>query len=73
MYKKWILLPQLAVTLSAGAINITDSKVKEVTVYRNYAKETREASATLPAGNSEVVISNVRDRKSTRLNSSHRL
>ncbi len=59
MYKKWILLPLLAVTLSAGAINITDSKVKEVTVYRNYAKETREASATLPAGNSEVVISNV--------------
>jgi len=59
MYKKWILLPLLAVTLSAGAINITDSKVKEVTVYRNYAKETREASATLPAGNSEVIISNV--------------
>lgn len=43
----------------ANAINVTDSKITDVTVFRNYAKETRLANLTLPEGNSEIIISNV--------------
>ncbi len=35
------------------------SKVNEVSVYRNLAKETRIATITIPAGNSEIVLSSV--------------
>lgn len=35
---------------------IKNSKVTEVVVYRSYAKETRIGSATIPEGNSEIVI-----------------
>ena len=45
--------------LIANAINVTDSKITDVTVFRNYAKETRLANLTLPEGNSEIIISNV--------------
>jgi uncharacterized protein (TIGR02231 family) len=37
----------------------TNSKVTAVTVYRNLARETRSSITNLPAGNTEVVISNV--------------
>lgn len=43
----------------ANAININDSKVTEVTVFRNYAKETRIGSIGLQPGNNEIIISNV--------------
>lgn len=35
------------------------SKVSEVSVYRNLAKETRISTITLPAGNSDIVLSGV--------------
>ncbi|HPI53326.1 MAG TPA: DUF4139 domain-containing protein [Chitinophagaceae bacterium] len=47
-------------SLSASAsVEIKNSKITDVTIYRNYAKESRIAVANLPAGNSEVVISNI--------------
>ena len=42
-----------------ASVTINDSKVMDVTVYRNYAKETRVGSASIPEGNSEVIITNV--------------
>ena len=42
-----------------ASVVIENSKVVEVTVYRNYAKETRVGSAAIPEGNSEVILSNV--------------
>ncbi len=38
---------------------ISNSKVSEVTIYRNYAKETRLANTLVPEGNSEIIISNI--------------
>ncbi len=57
--KQLFFIPFMLLALFSQAINIQDSKVKEVTVFRNYAKETRWANTTLPEGNSEVIITNV--------------
>jgi uncharacterized protein (TIGR02231 family) len=38
---------------------LDDTKVSEVTIYRNYAKETRLGNTYVPAGNSEIIISNI--------------
>ncbi|MEZ5054622.1 MAG: DUF4140 domain-containing protein [Chitinophagales bacterium] len=57
--KQLFFIPFMLLALLSQAINIQDSKVKEVTVFRNYAKETRWANTTLPEGNSEVIITNV--------------
>ncbi len=63
MCKKTILTIALFICtvlqISATTITIKDSKVMDVTVYRNYAKETRVGSASIPEGNSEVIITNV--------------
>ncbi|MCC7029257.1 MAG: DUF4139 domain-containing protein [Chitinophagaceae bacterium] len=48
----------LSVRSQAGIL-IQNSAVTDVTVYRSYAKETRLASGLLPAGNSEIIISNI--------------
>ncbi|MBK8672312.1 MAG: DUF4140 domain-containing protein [Bacteroidetes bacterium] len=45
--------------INASPITIKESKVMDVTVYRNYAKETRVGSSKIPAGNSEIIISNI--------------
>ena len=45
--------------LQVSAVTINNSKVSEVTVYRNFAKETRLASDNLNEGVQEVIISNV--------------
>ncbi|MBK9794465.1 MAG: DUF4140 domain-containing protein [Sphingobacteriales bacterium] len=57
--KHLLFIPMLLMAIIANAINVTDSKITEVTVFRNYAKETRLANLTLPEGNSEIIISNV--------------
>lgn len=57
--KQLLLIPMLFIAFFANAININDSKITEVTVFRNYAKETRLANAMIPVGNSEIVISNI--------------
>ena len=44
---------------ASATVEIKNSKITDVTIYRNYAKESRIAVANLPAGNSEVVISNI--------------
>ena len=55
-----LILALAFLSFSANAsIEIRNAKITDVTVYRNYAKETRIASANLPSGNSEVVISNI--------------
>jgi len=45
-------------SLNAQEISAT-SKVTEVSVYRNLAKETRSSSITIPAGQSEIVLTGV--------------
>ncbi len=57
--KHLLFIPMLLMALIANAINVTDSKITDVTVFRNYAKETRLANLTIPEGNSEIIISNV--------------
>lgn len=57
--KYLLLIPMLLIAFIANAININDSKITEVTVFRNYAKETRLANVSVPDGNSEIIISNV--------------
>ncbi len=57
--KQLFFLLMVLVSIGLKAINVNDSKVTDVTVFRNYARETRLASATLPEGNSEIVISNI--------------
>ena len=57
--KHLFFIPSMLMVLFANAININDSKITDVTVFRNYAKETRMASAQIPEGNSEIIISNV--------------
>lgn len=42
-----------------SSILIKNSSVSEVTIYRNYAKETRLGSANIPPGNSEIIITNI--------------
>lgn len=55
-----LILALAFLSMSANAsIEIRNAKITDVTVYRNYAKETRIASVNLPSGNSEVVISNI--------------
>lgn len=49
----------LLMAFFANAINVNDSKITDVTVFRNYAKETRLANLTIQEGNSEIIISNV--------------
>ncbi len=44
---------------SKASITIKNSNVTDVTIYRNYAKETRIGSANIPSGNSEVIITNI--------------
>lgn len=44
---------------SVAAIQIKQSRVTDVTIYRQYAKEVRMGSATIPQGQSEVIISPV--------------
>ena len=51
-------LLMLANQLNAG-IFIKNSTVTDVTLYRNYGKETRIAVGTLPLGNSEVIVTNI--------------
>lgn len=57
--KHLFLIPMLLIAFAANAININDSKITDVTVFRNYAKETRLANVSVPDGNSEIIISNV--------------
>jgi len=57
--KQLLIIPMLLIACIANAININDSKITDVTVFRNYAKETRLANLAVPEGNSEIVISNV--------------
>ena len=57
--KHLFFIPSMLMVLFANATNINDSKITDVTVFRNYAKETRMASAQIPEGNSEIIISNV--------------
>ena len=57
--KQLLFIPMLLIAFAANAINITDSKITDVTVFRNYAKETRHANTSIPEGNSEIIISNV--------------
>lgn len=57
--KHLLFFPMLLMVITANAINVNDSKITEVTVFRNYAKETRLANLSIPEGNSEIVISNV--------------
>lgn len=59
MKKSLFIFLTLMVQFHAFSITINDSKVSEVTVYRNFAKETRVATASLPEGNNDIVISNV--------------
>ena len=40
-------------------ITIKNSAVTDVTIYRNYAKETRMGTTNVPQGNSEIIISNI--------------
>ncbi len=48
----------LATSTKAGIL-IKNATVTDVTLYRNYAKETRLGTSSLPEGNSEVVITNI--------------
>lgn len=57
--KHLFFIPMLLIAIAANAININDSKITDVTVFRNYAKETRLANTTVPEGNSEIIISNI--------------
>lgn len=57
--KQFIFFQLLCLSLIANAITVSNSKVTEVTVFRNYAKETRLANTTLSEGNQEVIISNI--------------
>ena len=57
--KHLFFIPMLLIAFTANAININDSKITDVTVFRNYAKETRLANTTVPEGNSEIIISNI--------------
>lgn len=57
--KQLFFIPMFLIACVANAINVNDSKVTDVTVFRNYAKETRLANLTIPEGNSEIIISNV--------------
>jgi uncharacterized protein (TIGR02231 family) len=59
--KKIIALIQLSLlTLFINADEIpASSKITEVTVYRNQAKESRILTVTIPKGNSDVVIPNI--------------
>jgi uncharacterized protein (TIGR02231 family) len=63
MYRKTILLLLLLVSGAAFAQKpvFTSAKVTEATVYYNAAALTQRATATLPAGTSEVVVKNVAD------------
>ncbi len=55
-----IVLALATAFFSANAtVVIKNSNVTDVTIYRSYAKETRLGSATIPSGNSEVVITNI--------------
>jgi uncharacterized protein (TIGR02231 family) len=53
------IIALLSFTGATASITIKNSKVAEVTIYRAYAKETRYGSTNIPAGNSEVVITNI--------------
>ncbi|MFN8259653.1 MAG: DUF4139 domain-containing protein [Chitinophagales bacterium] len=57
--KQLFVFPFLWLSLLAGAVNVTDSKITDVTVFRNYAKETRLANLSVPEGNSEVIITSI--------------
>lgn len=59
MKKLLLLIPMICMSIILNAITINDSKITEVTVFRNYAKEIRLASTSLSDGNSEIIISNV--------------
>jgi uncharacterized protein (TIGR02231 family) len=57
--KQLFFIPMLLIVFNINAINVNDSKITEVTVFRNYARETRLAGLSIPEGNSEIIISNV--------------
>jgi uncharacterized protein (TIGR02231 family) len=60
MRKISVLIQLLCCGFFASADEIpTTSKITEVTVYRNQAKETRVLTVTIPKGNSDVVIPNI--------------
>lgn len=63
MFMKKILLLLLLISGAAFAQKplFTTAKVTEATVYYNAAELTQRATATLPAGTSEVVVKNVAD------------
>lgn len=44
---------------TSNASSKTDSKIKEVTVYNQYARITRTANASVSAGNSEIILQNL--------------
>jgi uncharacterized protein (TIGR02231 family) len=52
-----ILISTSFYSLASNTIN--NSRVSEVIIYRSYAKETRIGSTLVPAGNSEIIISNI--------------
>lgn len=53
------LLLNLIATKAANPQKILDSKIKEVTVYRQQAKISNEANVTINAGTTEVVFQNI--------------
>ncbi|MBK7690508.1 MAG: DUF4139 domain-containing protein [Bacteroidetes bacterium] len=58
--KQTILLGLTLMFIKVEAkITINNSAVTNVTIYRNYAKETRMGATTLPQGNSEIIVSNI--------------
>ena len=58
--KQTILLCLTLIFFKAEAkITIKNSAVTDVTIYRNYAKETRMGTTNVPQGNSEIIISNI--------------
>jgi len=57
-YTTILCITFLAMNVHAGIL-IKNSTVTDVTIYRSYAKETRLGSASIPQGNSEVIITNI--------------
>lgn len=55
----FVLLLSVFAFTSIQASTKTDSKIKEVTVYNQYARITRTATATISSGNSEVILQNL--------------
>lgn len=60
MKNRIVLLPLLFLCFAAKADEIpANSKIIDVTIYRNQAKESRVLNVIIPKGNSDVVISGI--------------